>query len=225
MRRRGWSTLGIEPAQELVEYSTDVLGLPNIICAAWPPELELDFRADVVCMFHVIEHLLDPLDALAKTNQVLADDGLLVLETPNIESLARILFGKRCTQYDAPRHICLFARRTLALCLEKAGFEIMWTVIYSPTVLEYTESLRYLVKDLGLRRYRDKNAAKEMEASGENVADFSPKPDRIQSFPSRKLALQLFHDLERTFFRTIDFGAQVVGKGCNILAIAKKRSS
>ncbi len=73
--------------------------------------------ADVVTLFHVLEHLPDPLQAMAQIHQGLGPGGLLVIEVPNIlqwdASPANIYFGA---------HLFYFNRHTL-LALASAHFE------------------------------------------------------------------------------------------------------
>lgn len=225
MRRRGWRPAGVEPAPELVEYSTDVLGLSDIINTAWPTERELPWRPDVITMFHVIEHVLDPVETLAQAGRALADEGLLVLETPNLRSLAMALFGKRCTQWDAPRHLSLFTVRTLRRCLEAAGLEMVHSCTYSPTLTEYTESLRYLAGDLRLRRYGDEPGEPKIAASDAALGARPWEADEGRPSASPSLLLRLFHGVERLGFRAIDAAARGAGKGCNLLAAARRRPS
>ena len=225
MRRRGWRPAGIEPAPELVEYAAEVLGLPDIINTAWPTDRELPWRPDVISMFHLIEHVPDPVGTLAQAGKALAEDGLLVLETPNLGSLAMALFGKRCTQWDAPRHICLFTVRTLARCLEAAGFEMVLSHTYSPTLTEYTESLRYLARDLHLRRYDDGPSGADPPLPAAASGPPADLPAGGGEPPSAGRALRLFHGLEHLGFRALDTAARAAGMGCNLLAAARRRSA
>ena len=41
------------------------------------------FTVDVIAMFHVLEHLEDPVEVLEECRSVLADDGRLFIEVPN----------------------------------------------------------------------------------------------------------------------------------------------
>ncbi|MDQ2943237.1 MAG: class I SAM-dependent methyltransferase [Candidatus Dormibacteraeota bacterium] len=81
-------------------------------------------KYDVVTMWHYLEHEFDPLSALLKANEVLANGELLILEVPNAESLENILFKRRSYLYDVPRHLYSFSPITINSLLEKAGFEV-----------------------------------------------------------------------------------------------------
>ena len=63
-------------------------------------------KFDILTIFHVIEHLTDPLpllDNLVKEN--LTCNGILVIEVPNFESWQSKWAGKRWMQLDVPRHV------------------------------------------------------------------------------------------------------------------------
>ena len=77
----------------------------------------------------VLEHLFDVHAALAELNRVLQTDGKLVLTTPyhglfkNI-AIALLGFEKHYNPYLS--HIRFFTRRSLGMCLDRAGFAVEW---------------------------------------------------------------------------------------------------
>ena len=84
---------------------------------------------DVITMFDSIEHMPSPMRSLRAVHTLLADDGLLVITTPNIDGLMpRIiyqLFGRTMGLWEHPTppgHIYQFSGATLADALERAGF-------------------------------------------------------------------------------------------------------
>ena len=85
---------------------------------------------DVVLGGDVIEHLRDPVAALARLRPLLRPDGRLVLSTPNVANWAiRLsLLGGRWRYTDRGildrSHTHLFTRATLAETLERAGYEV-----------------------------------------------------------------------------------------------------
>lgn len=214
MRRRGWTVHGVDASEEHVAYAREALGLDGVTQSTWPAERVDGPRPDVVTMFHTIEHLSDPLEALSRARDLLSPDGVLVLETPNVESWPMGIFGDYCMQLDAPRHLCLFSRSSLERCLHEAGFENVETTTFAASTMEYTESLRYLVQARGLRSYRS-------EARSEVP---SPAPAEVgsapSSFPSR--ALGLVHAGERWCVRACEAVARMAGRGANLFTVARR---
>lgn len=88
---------------------------------------------DVVTMSHAIEHLHDPVKALADVNRLLKPGGQLWIETPNIESAGHKRFGKHWRGLEPPRHLVLFSPSSLRKTLEANGFRaISWRSAPSP---------------------------------------------------------------------------------------------
>ena len=78
---------------------------------------------DVIVMSHVIEHLADPVAVLEQCHRILKPGGRLVLATPNVESQFHRKFGRAWLHLDPPRHLFLFARKSLHALVRRAGFE------------------------------------------------------------------------------------------------------
>lgn len=79
---------------------------------------------DLVCLWHVLEHLHDPRRALAAAYERLAPGGRLVVGTQNFDALSRHLTGPRWPLNDVPRHLLHFTPATLAPLVTRAGFTI-----------------------------------------------------------------------------------------------------
>ena len=91
------------------------------------PEPIQSQRYDVVLMNHVLEHTLDPIQAVRNALQLLAPGGKLVLETPNNASQSFQLAGPTWFHLDVPRHLYFFTPHSLRLTCEKAGATILRT--------------------------------------------------------------------------------------------------
>ena len=216
MRRRGWKVFGVDASEEHIECAQKHLGLKGVQRAKWPLTNTKSIQVDVVTMFHVIEHLLLPREGLVSVHDVLLSGGILVLETPNAESWPARIFGRRWVTLDAPRHLNLFSKTTLKLCVEKAGFEILKLHTYSPSTMEYTESVRYALQDLGLRLYRNNNLKQVPESSN---LDHSLECAHSRTNNVMKDRLLAF---ERKVYRTFNTIADRHGAGCNLLLVARK---
>lgn len=78
---------------------------------------------DVVVAVQVLEHLVDPADALATFARWLRPGGVLLVETWDAGSATARAFGARWQQLTPPSVIWLFDRRTLPHLLRDAGFD------------------------------------------------------------------------------------------------------
>ncbi len=75
-------------------------------------------------MIHVIEHLFDPIGTLKICRRLLKPGGRLLVVTPNAASLGHAAFKAAWRGLEVPRHLFLFSRESLEICLEQAGFRV-----------------------------------------------------------------------------------------------------
>jgi 2-polyprenyl-3-methyl-5-hydroxy-6-metoxy-1,4-benzoquinol methylase len=90
---------------------------------------------DAVAMWHVIEHLPDPFDALRAVSEALAPGGVALIAAPNPEALQLRLFGSRWTHLDAPRHLFLIPIQTLVEAAGALGLEVIEVTTTDPGTL------------------------------------------------------------------------------------------
>ena len=77
---------------------------------------------DAVTMSHVLEHLHDPVGTLQVAREVLRDDGVLWIATPNLASPGHARYGRAWRGLEPPRHLVLFTPSALVTALDRAGF-------------------------------------------------------------------------------------------------------
>ena len=116
----GWNVVGVDADPEVIKNARS-LGL-----AAYEGGVEvltgMDGSFDVITMSHVIEHLADPLAAIHRSYALLKSGGQIWIETPNIDSLGHLRFGRHWRGLEAPRHLVLFSSESLERALLHAGF-------------------------------------------------------------------------------------------------------
>ncbi len=104
--RMGMSARGLEPHEGYSEFARQNYGVEIETggIAQMQPAC-----ADVVTLFHVLEHLPDPKEAIATLHRSLNPGGLLVMEVPNIlqfdASPSNIYFGAHLFYFN--RHVLL----------------------------------------------------------------------------------------------------------------------
>lgn len=81
-----------------------------------------DHFFDVIRMYHVIEHLSDPLLCLRLARRKLKSGGEIIVGTPNEASFVARVARQYWYNLDCPRHLYLFTPQTLGLLLKKAKF-------------------------------------------------------------------------------------------------------
>ncbi len=70
-------------------------------------------KYDFILLLNLIEHVADPKAVMAKVADLLSDQGLAVVKTPNVDSLdARLFKNRYWGGYHCPRHWTLFTRES-----------------------------------------------------------------------------------------------------------------
>jgi SAM-dependent methyltransferase len=123
-RERGWQpTLGVEPSEFASEYARSTLGLKVVTADLFAAPLEPG-AFDAITMGDVIEHLLEPADALARIRSLLAPGGVLWLALPDAGSRVARAMGRRWWSV-LPTHVQYFTRGSLSTLLAGSGFEVL----------------------------------------------------------------------------------------------------
>jgi 2-polyprenyl-3-methyl-5-hydroxy-6-metoxy-1,4-benzoquinol methylase len=135
-RRLGWRVAGIDQSAEAVALAR-ARGLPvhcgDVFSAPFGPDF------DVVLLNHFIEHVRDPIAVLARCATFVAPGGKIVMLTPNVRSLGFRWFGSCWYPLEAPRHLVLFDRHTLALLAHRVELAPIRIITRSdPTLLSYS---------------------------------------------------------------------------------------
>lgn len=111
----------------LAELGRDALGLERESARAdvLVRELEqLEGEFAGVVMWHSLEHLPRPGEALEHAASLLAPRGVLVLALPNSDSLQARVFGDRWFALDLPRHLVHVGADTVVVRLRELGLEV-----------------------------------------------------------------------------------------------------
>ena len=87
------------------------------------PNSEVGGPFDVVTLIDVIEHAPDPVDLLRRIKSVMAPNGICLVVTPDVSSVAARLMGWKWWHFRAA-HIGYFNKSTLGLALETAGLRV-----------------------------------------------------------------------------------------------------
>lgn len=118
--KAGFRARGIEPNAGYANYASQTLGL-GIVPGTWQ-----SYHADAgslgaVTLFHVLEHLPDPLACLRRLHLWLQHDGVLVVEVPHLLPAA----GNPRNRFHRA-HLLHFTPETLTLAFRLAGFDVLF---------------------------------------------------------------------------------------------------
>lgn len=117
------SVLGIEPDDRTRAWFaevSDLRSLPNIDALTAD-----DGPFDLIVMFHVLEHLPNPVEYLTHLRSLLSPEGRIMVEVPNADDALISLYGIDAFRhfYYSIAHLTYFNPPSLKHCAQAAGLE------------------------------------------------------------------------------------------------------
>lgn len=118
---------GVEIDEEAVRYAREHFPFgDNVLCRALEEVPYAASSFDLVVMRGVIEHLPDPVAAIAKVGSLLKPDGCFFISaTPNVDSFCADLYREKWNQFHPVRHLWYFNVATLSRLCERAGLKLV----------------------------------------------------------------------------------------------------
>ncbi len=121
--RGGLDVRGVDFSERCVAYAREIHGL-EVDQGELVAQQYAAGSFDAVTAWHYLEHVYDPLAELREMHRVMKPGGVLMLETPTNDVLAR-LFRSRWLYLMPPTHLVHFRPATLTGLVEAAGFEVI----------------------------------------------------------------------------------------------------
>lgn len=112
-KRAGFEVEAIEMSPECCRVLEEKIGVRAINSSDTKGALANAGPYDVIALWHVIEHLPDPLETMAAAAARLNPGGLLVIAAPNPAAFQFRVLGRYWTHVDAPRHVFLIPSEVL----------------------------------------------------------------------------------------------------------------
>jgi 2-polyprenyl-3-methyl-5-hydroxy-6-metoxy-1,4-benzoquinol methylase len=117
-----WVVKCVETSTSRSEYARKVYHL-EVNTAFYDSGRIFEDRFNAITLFHVLEHLPNPKELTGYlTRDNLKQEGLLVIEVPNIKSWQSSLAKEKWMHLDVPRHINHFTKKTLMQMMRDIGF-------------------------------------------------------------------------------------------------------
>lgn len=120
-KQAGFQVEAIEMDKRCCQFLNEVIGVNAIDSADVLSVLDSLGEYQVIALWQVIEHLPNPWSILDVLPHHIAPGGILLIATPNPESLQFRLFGQYWAHLDAPRHLQLIPIDLLNKRLRNTG--------------------------------------------------------------------------------------------------------
>lgn len=161
--KHGWDAEGCEPNKWLAEWGARHYGIRIRQGSVFDQPYEAG-SFDVVTLWDVIEHTVNPREMLDRCRTLLKPGGVLIVNYPDIGSWIARLLGRRWL-FLTSVHLYYFTRSTMRRMLESAGFTVevvrphvqrleLDYVLFRGSVLSdsLSRASRAIVRPLGLGR-------------------------------------------------------------------------
>ena len=124
MRQAGWDVRGIERDPSAAQFARERLQVRGITGGIEVLD-QLHEKFEVITLWHVLEHLYQPKEALQKLKSMLSDEGVLIIAVPNVEGIDAKVYAEHWVALDTPRHVQHFTLRTLQEMAAKTGLKLL----------------------------------------------------------------------------------------------------
>lgn len=124
-KENGYQGEGIEISSTLAEIARRKTGF-DVFCGTMEQYVESGNRRsfDVVTLWDVVEHLLDPKATLKVINGLQDSNGILGISTVNLMNYRYLRYGEKWRGFrESQEHIIFFSHQTLSMLLEKCGYK------------------------------------------------------------------------------------------------------
>lgn len=185
LKKYGWNVSGIDISKWATEFARKKLRL-NVITGT-VEDVQFNEKFNIVTMYHILEHLPNPIGSLKKVLELIADDGTLIIKGPNLGSFDRIWHGKKWRGYDLPFHLYHFTPKTYQMILKMAGFSVQKILLQNWRLFEHLMEMR--LGD-GLRTDHPPDVVYRFIKNKENNSIFSKSIRKISSITTRLLDLK-----------------------------------
>lgn len=135
-RESGWKTVGTELNSNI---ETDLEIYSDLV------EVEKNYGTksfDAITLWHVLEHFKNPMDVLNQANNLLKDEGKMLIAVPNANGLQARFSGSKWLHLDVPRHLFHFSFSALEKIIEETELKILksWHQEFEYDLLGWSQS-------------------------------------------------------------------------------------
>jgi 2-polyprenyl-3-methyl-5-hydroxy-6-metoxy-1,4-benzoquinol methylase len=214
LKLEGYEVVGTELSSDAVNLAKEWYDIA-VYNAEFPPDLFLNYF-DVIIIHHVIEHVIEPRQFLAKADSYLAKEGIMILETPNIKSIGISIFKQNYPVLCPPGHLNFFSLETLRKVMP-GEHKIVYGVTTSLSNLSVYNCVVALMSVLRVKTFLTKLVSKKVKMKGSSLSELKTN----RKFAYGKVLNQFSKVLHFIFYPAFYF-LDKIGVGENLGIVSKK---
>jgi 2-polyprenyl-3-methyl-5-hydroxy-6-metoxy-1,4-benzoquinol methylase len=122
-QKEGYNTVGFEPGKDAAQFAKDHFGIELL-----PTEKLFSCEeksADIITMWHVLEHVYPLKNYIENIHRMLKDDGTLIIAVPNCASYDAEHYKENWAAYDVPRHLYHFRPSDVEKLFQSLDFVVV----------------------------------------------------------------------------------------------------
>jgi SAM-dependent methyltransferase len=175
-KARGYTRVeGLDPSPACAAFASEAYGI-EVRIGSTADMSRLPGGYGLVTFSHVLEHLLDPLDALRDAWQLLSEDGRVFVEVPDLEGFAGC--ARAPFQEFSIEHINYFSSVSLASLAGVAGLEPLFV---ARRQVPWLSDAPYPVVDAVFRKAPRTASALQDSVSEASLRSYIAKSERIEA--------------------------------------------
>lgn len=118
LQNKGWSVIGLDPSDKCIQISKEKLNV-DVVKGFFSFEALREYSPfNLIVLSHVLEHLVNPHSVIQDIHSLLADDGLLYIEVPNL------MKPDETKAYFGFEHVNFFTSNSLLNLIRESGFDV-----------------------------------------------------------------------------------------------------
>jgi SAM-dependent methyltransferase len=121
LRAKDVEAYGVEPSTKARTAAISINGA-NVVTEALQ---DFPLTADIITLWHVLEHVPDPVQTLLNLKSKLGQDGVIFIAVPNLNSWESTRYKTYWAAFDTPRHLWHFNQKSMQLLLKKVGLNLI----------------------------------------------------------------------------------------------------
>lgn len=113
----GWTVAGVEPSNDArVKVRRDISVVDHLA--------KVNTQVNAITMWHVLEHVHDLNETLARMRSLLTNNGTVFIAVPNHESYDATYYKNFWAGYDVPRHLWHFNKENIKTLLTRHNLKL-----------------------------------------------------------------------------------------------------